>query len=177
VDRTIQELAATLSADSRGAVLARMLLEVVRSRPKRTALEALLIGLAEQGAASGADLTPMEQAIMNMLSESGRNSLTLEDVRLRSGDHGFDSLSRLSHVSKTVNDLAGKGRIGKWSEPTGPGRPAVQFGDPGDAVMKALVRLGMMPDEVGEDQMLEISRMTGLPLDSVAEQLQRRSFG
>ena len=94
--------------------------------------------------------------------------MTVKKIGERARDLNMPSLRQSSHVSTAMNRLVAKGYLGKWNEETSvSGRPKVHVGAPREAVMHALKRLKLTPKKVDETHVIDIARISGLPLSMV----------
>lgn len=158
------------NADS-GERVARALTKVLSDIPSTIALQAWLDSELRNLSSHNLVGTASQQAVMDMLDKSTGGGMTLADVQAESGKYGLSSLGSQSHASRVVNELAGLGLVGKWRQSRGPGRPITHFGLPQRAVLNALTRIDVMPSEVDDEVMLELSEITGMSLAKVVEVL------
>jgi len=150
------------------AELLELLHRSLSSAVRRRALREFLRRLDAEDNSNHRELSPREQAIMDMYEQGGNQSLTVEEIGERSGNLNMPSLRQSSHVSTATNRLATKGYLGKWNERTSAsGRPKVHVGAPKDAVMHALKRMKITPKKVEESHVIDIARISGLPLSVV----------
>lgn len=162
------------SADS-GERVADALAKILADIPSAIALQAWLDSALRNLSSYNLVGTASQQAVMDMLEKSVSGGMTLADVQAQGTTYSLPSLGSQSHASRVVNELAGLGLVGKWRESKGPGRPITHFGLPQRAVLNGLTRIDVMPSEVDDEVMLELSGITGMSLAKVVEVM--RSMG
>ncbi len=164
-------LSKSLESVNSGERIADALARVLADVPSTIALQAWLDSALRNLSSHNLVGTASQQAVMDMLEKSQGGGMTLSDVQAQGVMYGLSSLSSQSHASRVVNELANLGLVGKWRMSRGPGRPLTHFGPPERAILSALTRIDVMPSEVDDEVMLELSNITGMPLAKVVEVL------
>lgn len=162
-DENFQSLYDVLARDKDGEKIAELLLSIMSDSSGRRGLLARLIEVEQQSSEnrSGGRAVGSQRAILDMIRESG--PLTTDEVMNKGEEYGYRSLRFKQHASTTLNKAVSSGYIGKVR-----GHRSLKFAAPKDAIQEALKTLGgKLPSECEASDILEISKLTGLGVETV----------